>query len=77
MPDETTTSATAASSSDPHEHEREQHAPRAGWKRVLLKLSGEAFAGRDPLGIDPEVVQHVAEAISEAVRDGVRALGLQ
>ena len=65
MPDKTTSSATAASSSD-------QHAPRAGWKRVLLKLSGEAFAGRDPLGIDPEVVQHVAEAIAEAVRDGVQ-----
>ncbi len=74
MPEKTTTSATAASSSHPRgQHDpHDQHAPREGWKRVLLKLSGEAFAGREPLGIDPEVVQHVAEAISEAVRDGVQ-----
>ena len=69
MPDKTTTSATAASSSDrTASGGRAGHAPGAGWKRVLLKLSGEAFAGREPLGIDPEVVQHVAEA----VRDGVQ-----
>ena len=94
MPDKTTTSATAASSSDRNASDRNgavghgpggapgrretgenasvQHAPRAGWKRVLLKLSGEAFAGREPLGIDPEIVQHVAEAIADAVREGVQ-----
>ncbi len=43
-----------------------------GWKRVLLKLSGEAFAGGQPLGIDPVVVQHVAEAIKVAVDEGVQ-----
>jgi uridylate kinase len=36
----------------------------------VLKLSGEAFAGSEPLGIDPAVVDHVAEAIELAVREG-------
>ncbi|MEV5576034.1 UMP kinase [Spirillospora sp. NPDC052269] len=78
MPDNNKTDTTAASSSakgaPPADdaRDRESHAPRAGWKRVLLKLSGEAFAGGDPMGIDPEVVQHVAEAIAEAVQDGVQ-----
>ena len=31
-------------------------APAGGWKRVLLKLSGEAFAGDGSLGVDPDVV---------------------
>lgn len=43
---------------------------RPGWARVVLKLSGEAFAGSEPLGIDPAVVDHVAEAIELAVREG-------
>ncbi|MEX1043950.1 MAG: UMP kinase, partial [Acidimicrobiia bacterium] len=41
--------------------------------RVLLKLSGEAFA--DPevgYGIDPETVARVAEEIAEAHRTGVQ-----
>ncbi|GAB3664465.1 UMP kinase [Actinocorallia lasiicapitis] len=42
-----------------------------GWKRVLLKLSGEAFAGGQPLGIDPAVLQHIAEAIKTAVDEGI------
>ena len=47
-------------------------ASKHGWRRVLLKLSGEAFAGGQPLGIDPVVVQHVAEAIKTAVDDGIQ-----
>jgi uridylate kinase len=43
-----------------------------GWKRVLLKLSGEAFAGGEGLGIDPGVVQHIAQAIAEVAREGVQ-----
>lgn len=43
-----------------------------GWKRVMLKLSGEAFAGGEPLGIDPIVVGHLADSIAEAVREGVQ-----
>jgi uridylate kinase len=42
------------------------------WKRVMLKLSGEAFAGSEPLGIDPAVVGHLADSIAEAVRKGVQ-----
>ena len=38
------------------------------WSRVLLKISGEAFAGSEPLGIDPNVVASVAKQICE-VRD--------
>jgi uridylate kinase len=30
---------------------------------VLLKISGEAFAGREPLGIDPNVVASVASQV--------------
>ena len=43
---------------------------RPGWSRVVLKLSGEAFAGSEPLGIDPAVVDHIAEAIELAVQEG-------
>ena len=42
------------------------------WSRVLLKLSGEAFAGGEKLGIDPLVVAHLADSIAEAVREGVQ-----
>jgi uridylate kinase len=42
------------------------------WKRVMLKLSGEAFAGGESLGIDPGVVGHLADSIAEAVREGVQ-----
>ncbi|WP_326636809.1 UMP kinase [Streptosporangium sp. NBC_01755] len=38
----------------------------------MLKLSGEAFAGGEPLGIDPAVVGHLADSIAEAVRGGVQ-----
>jgi uridylate kinase len=42
------------------------------WTRVLLKLSGEAFAGGGGLGIDPGIVQHIAKAIAEVVSEGVQ-----
>src|SRR4051812_4178937 len=41
------------------------------WRRVLLKLSGEAFAGPEPLGIDPATVETIADAVAEVVREGV------
>jgi uridylate kinase len=37
---------------------------------VVLKLSGEAFAGGEPLGISPDVVIHVAREITAAAREG-------
>ena len=42
------------------------------WKRVLLKLSGEALAGGAPLGIDANVVGRIADDIVAA-----RALGAE
>jgi uridylate kinase len=40
------------------------------WRRVVLKLSGEAFAGGEPLGIAPDVVIHLAREITAAAREG-------
>lgn len=40
------------------------------YKRVLLKLSGEAFGGGG-MGVDPDVVRGIARQIAEAVREGV------
>jgi len=45
-------------------------APEGGWRRVLLKLSGEAFAGGGGLGVDPDVVSSIARQIAEVVRSG-------
>jgi uridylate kinase len=47
------------------------------WNRVLLKLSGEAFAGgekpnSEKLGIDPVTVASIARQIADVVRDGVQ-----
>ena len=44
--------------------------PEGGWDRVLLKLSGEAFAGDGDLGVDPDVVQSIARQIAAVVRSG-------
>jgi uridylate kinase len=41
------------------------------YKRVVLKLSGEALAGGQPTGIDPVVVQSVASQVKEIVELGV------
>ena len=42
------------------------------YDRVLLKLSGEALAGDLGYGIDPKVVDDLAEQIAEIVSDGVQ-----
>ena len=42
------------------------------WRRVVVKLSGEAFSGDEPLGISPSVVYSIAEEIVETVRNGVQ-----
>jgi len=44
--------------------------PRKGYKRVLLKLSGEVFGGEKAIGVDPDVVHDVAMQIAEVVRTG-------
>jgi uridylate kinase len=43
-----------------------------GWRRVLLKLSGEALAGNGGLGVDPDVVARIAAEIAAAVRAGAQ-----
>lgn len=44
--------------------------PRKGYKRVLLKLSGEVFGGAKGIGVDPDVVHDVAVQIADVVRGG-------
>lgn len=45
--------------------------PQAAYKRILLKLSGEALMGDRPFGIDPDVVARIADEIGEVHRLGV------
>ncbi len=45
---------------------------RKGYKRVLLKLSGEVFGGAAGIGVDPDVVHDVAQQIAEVVRSGTQ-----
>jgi uridylate kinase len=42
------------------------------YKRVLLKLSGEALMGDLTYGIDPTIVQSIAEEISEVVKHKIQ-----
>jgi uridylate kinase len=39
----------------------------AGYKRVLLKLSGEALMGEEPYGIDPAVAKSIAHQVKQVV----------
>lgn len=43
----------------------------AKYKRVLLKLSGEAFRGKDDYGIDSSIVSKIAEQIKAVTEMGV------
>ena len=45
---------------------------RKGYKRVLLKLSGEVFGGEKGIGVDPDVVHDVANQIADVVRKGTQ-----
>lgn len=45
--------------------------PNLKYQRVLLKLSGEAFMGEKPYGIDPKVLDRLAAEIKEVVEQGV------
>ncbi len=40
--------------------------PQARYRRVLLKLSGEALMGDQSFGIDPDMIKYVAEEIQSA-----------
>ncbi|HOT18857.1 MAG TPA: UMP kinase, partial [Spirochaetota bacterium] len=41
------------------------------YKRILLKLSGEALAGQNKVGINPEIVSHIAREVKKAYAMGV------
>jgi uridylate kinase len=51
--------------------EEQNNADRPAYHRVLLKLSGEAFAGEGALGVDPDVVVSIARQIAAVVAEGV------
>jgi len=40
------------------------------YRRILLKLSGEALMGREDYGIDPEVIARIARAVIEVQQAG-------
>ena len=44
---------------------------KPAYKRILLKISGEALMGHQGYGINPEVLTHVAGEIAETARLGV------
>ncbi len=44
---------------------------KLAYKRILLKLSGEALMGEQDFGIDPAVIKRVSEEIAEVVNAGV------
>lgn len=45
---------------------------KPSYKRILLKLSGEALAGRQGYGIDPDIITGVSREIREVVDLGVQ-----
>jgi uridylate kinase len=47
-------------------------AEKASYKRILLKLSGEALAGQQGYGIDPDIIMGIAKEIREVVDLGVQ-----
>jgi uridylate kinase len=46
-------------------------APRPAYKRVLLKLSGEALMGNQGYGISPETIRTIASEVAETAKLGV------
>jgi uridylate kinase len=45
--------------------------PDFKYKRILLKLSGEALMGQDNYGIDPKIIKRIAEQIFELRQGGI------
>jgi uridylate kinase len=46
--------------------------PELKYKRVLLKLSGEAIGGKTENGIDPAIINRIAVQIKDVIRTGVQ-----
>ena len=55
----------------PDETTERQAGPRAGFRRVLLKLSGEALMGTRDYGIDPGVVKSLSAEIRALQTSGI------
>lgn len=45
---------------------------KPAYRRILLKLSGEALMGEEPFGIDAKVLDRMAHEIKELVELGVQ-----
>ena len=48
------------------------HPPAPRYRRVLIKLSGEALMGQEEYGIDPMILNRIADEIHELVVAGVQ-----
>ena len=46
-------------------------APKSAYRRILLKLSGEALMGDRQYGIDPKRLAEYAKEIKEVVEKGI------
>ncbi|TOA39174.1 UMP kinase, partial [Vibrio parahaemolyticus] len=46
--------------------------PKPAYQRILLKLSGEALQGEDGFGIDPAILDRMAQEVKELVELGVQ-----
>ncbi|ETC98807.1 uridylate kinase [Asaia sp. SF2.1] len=44
----------------------------AGYKRVLLKVSGEALMGKGSFGIEPQMVEAIANDVASVSRSGIQ-----
>lgn len=42
------------------------------YKRILLKLSGEALMGSQPYGIDPKTINHIAQEVKSVYEIGIQ-----
>ena len=45
---------------------------KPAFKRILLKLSGEALVGSQGFGIDPQIVDRIADEVAAAYKHGVQ-----
>ncbi len=46
--------------------------PDLRYKRILLKLSGETFAGDQESGIDPDTIRAIAEEVAQVYQSGIQ-----
>lgn len=46
--------------------------PKPAFRRILLKLSGEALMGDEGFGIDPKVLDRMAQEVKELVELGIQ-----